>query len=131
MRYKHPKLVLPKMLLLAASILISQSFAAERPKWIDSPELGVVGIAPYNVRGRFAQEDLAIARARTRLAARLGVEVSSVQYIKEVVANEQSNVTAKRETTQKITKKTVKAFTKEIWHDEVRDVIYVWVLPVE
>ena len=120
-----------KTLLLVVPMLLSQSFATERPRWIDSPESGVVGIAPYNVRGRFAQEDLAIARARTRLAARLGVEVSSIQYIKEVVANEQSSVSAKRETTQKIAKKTVKAFTKDIWHDEVRDIIYVWVLPVE
>jgi hypothetical protein len=131
MNYKSELLVLFKYLFLAISIMGGQSLAEQRPEWIDNPQSGVVGSAPYNIKGRFAQEELAISRARTRLAARLGVEVNSIQQINEVVINDQSTVQAKSETTQKITKKVVKAYAKAKWHDEYRDIIYVWVLPVE
>jgi hypothetical protein len=123
-------------LLLNASLLAfiaigHYGFAAERPDWIDNPGIGTVGSASTHVRGSYAQEELAIARARSRLAARLGVEVNSVQQIRESVANEQSSVASQKETTQEITNKTVKAFTQARWYDKERDIIYVLVVPGE
>jgi hypothetical protein len=106
-------------------------FAAERPDWIDNPGTGTVGSASTHVQGRHAQEELAIARARIRFAARFGVEVSSVQHIQESVTNEQSSVTSEKETTLEITNKTVKALTKARWYDKERDIVYLLVAPIE
>lgn len=105
--------------------------AAEKPAWIDSPDKGTVGSAGVHVRGRHEQEELAAARARTRLAARMGVEVTSIQHIVERIENDNSTVTSTRKTTQKITSKLVKAYTRAVWHDLDRDIIYVWLYPQE
>ena len=113
-------------------ILLSHSgLAQDRPDWIDNPGNGAVGSAPTHIQGKHAQEELAISRARIRLAARLGVVVDSIQHIEESVANDQSSVTSERKTTQKISGATVKSHTQALWHDEERDVIYAWVVPVE
>lgn len=105
--------------------------AAEKPAWIDNPDKGTVGSAGVHVRGRHEQQELAAARARTRLAARMGVEVTSIQHIAEGVVNDNSTVTSTRETTQKITNKIVKAYTRARWHDLERDIIYIWLYPQE
>ena len=101
------------------------------PTWITNPEDGAVGSAVTHVRGRYHQEELAIARARERLAARYGVEISSVQTIREKVVNERAYVTSDKETWQSVTGKTVKARVRETWYDAARDVIWVWLYPVE
>lgn len=117
---------------LFTCLLFSQAgLAQDRPEWIDNPGNGAVGSAPTHILGKHAQEELAISRARIRLAARLGVVVDSIQQIEESVANDQSSVTSERKTTQKISAATVKAHTQALWHDLERDVIYVWVIPVE
>ena len=105
--------------------------AQDRPDWIDNPGNGAVGSAPTHIQGKHAQEELAISRARIRLAARLGVVVDSIQQIEEKVANDQSSVTSERRTTQTISEAKVKAHTQAMWHDVERDIIYVWVIPVE
>ncbi len=102
-----------------------------RPAWINEPGEGAVGSATTHVRGRHFQEELAIARARERLAARLGVEVNSVQTIKEKVVNEKAYVTSTKQTFQEVNKKTVKAHVREIWHDKGRDELWAWVYPVQ
>ena len=119
------------VLLLSTTGLFDFAIAGDRPDWIDNPGIGVVGSAPMHVRGRNAQEELAIARARTRLAARLGVEVDSIQSISEKHTNDKSAVSSDRQTTQKISNKTVKAYTRALWHDPERDIVYVWVIPSE
>ncbi|MDC1286381.1 hypothetical protein N8198_00690 [Gammaproteobacteria bacterium] len=118
-------------LLIGPSALFNRATAADRPDWIDNPGIGVVGSASLHVRGRHAQEELAISRARIRLAARLGVEVDSIQRISEKHANDESSVSSDRPTTQKISNKTVKAYTRALGHDPQRDIGYAWLIPSE
>lgn len=100
------------------------------PKWINKPKDGAVGSSTTHVRGRHYQEELAIGRARERLAARYGVEVSSIQTIKERVVNDSSYVKSDKEITQRINKTTVKAHVRATWYDKKNDEIWVWVYPV-
>ena len=130
-RLNQKLIILCSTVFLCLLLSAPQGFASDRPAWIENPENGAVGSAPTHVKGRNAQEELAIARARTRLAARLGVTVDSVQQIQETVVNDQASVTMQSETTQTIKNATVKAHTKAIWHDAQRDVIYAWVVPVQ
>ena len=89
-----------------------------------------MGFSSTHIRGRYYQEELAILRARERLAARYGVEVSSVQTTRERVLNEKAYITSDRQINQSIKKQTVKAHIREIWHDTSRDEIWVWVYPI-
>jgi len=106
------------------------SAAKQRPAWIDDPGDGVVGFASTHVKGPYYQQELAIARARARLAARYGVDVSSVQTIREKVANDRAYVSSDKNILQQVRTTTVRAQVREIWHDKVRDEIWVWVYPV-
>ncbi len=131
MHIKSGLTLLVNILFIGTAALFNYAIAEDRPDWIDNPGIGVVGSAPVHVRGRHAQEELAISRARIRLAARLGVEVDSIQRISEKHANDTSSVSSDRQTTQKISNKTVKAFTRALWHDPDRDIVYAWVIPIE
>ena len=108
-----------------------EQYTNPRPSWINNPGDGAVGSATTHVRGRHYQEELAIARARERLAARLGIEVSSVQTIKERIVNETAYVTSTKRSFQEVSNKTVKAHVREVWHDKGRDELWVWVYPVD
>jgi len=101
-----------------------------KPDWINNPEQGAVGSSTTHVKGRHYQEDLAISRAREKLAARYGVEISSVQQITERVVNDNSYVTSNKQIDQAITNKEVKAHVRATWHDTNRDELWVWVYPV-
>lgn len=101
-----------------------------RPSWIDDPGDGAVGSCPTHAKGRYYQEELAISRARERLAARYGVEISSVQTISERVSNDRAYVTSDKQVLQQIRNQTVKARVRAIWRDELRDEVWVWVYPV-
>lgn len=114
-------------LLLACS---SQSTKSDAPSWIDNPGDGAVGSSTTHIKGRYYQEELAIARARERLAARYGVEISSVQTIHEKVVNDQAYVTSDKQVLQQIKNQTVKTHVRAIWHDKARDEMWVWVYPV-
>ena len=100
------------------------------PAWIDEPEKGAVGSCTTHIRGRHYQEELAISRARERLAARYGVEVTSVQTINEKVVNNRSYITSDKEILQHVNKTTVRAHVREIWHDKKRDEVWAWVYPI-
>jgi hypothetical protein len=104
---------------------------SDRPDWIDNPGEGAVGSSTMHIRGRYYQEELAISRARERLAAQYGVEVSSIQTIQERVKDERAYVTSDREVLQQVKKQTVRAHVRAIWHDRVRDELWVWVYPVK
>lgn len=114
--------------LLASACQTSQN--RSRPEWIDQPGGGTVGSAGMHVRGRHYQEELAIARARSRLAARYGVEVSSVHTLRETVVNERAYVSSTKDTLQQVSRTQVKAQVREIWHDRLRDEIWVWIYPI-
>ena len=104
--------------------------APEKPEWIDEPGMGAVGFSGPHVRGRHYQEDLAIGRARERLAARYGVEVSSVQTIRERVVNDRAFVSSEKEINQRINKATVKARVRETWRNTTSGEVWVWVYPI-
>ncbi len=100
------------------------------PDWINNPGDGAVGSAGMHVQGRYYQEELAIARARERLAARYGVEISSIQTIKERIVNDHAYVTSDKEVLQQVNKAVVKAKVRATWHDKSRDEMWVWVYPI-
>lgn len=103
----------------------------ELPAWINDPQDGAVGSAVTHVRGRHAQEELAITRARERLASRYGVEVSSVQAITEKVINDRAYVTSDKRIDQTMKRTEIKAHVRETFYDSIKDVVWVWVYPVE
>jgi hypothetical protein len=121
-------------------LLLSGCFAAKAPPvaesggmpaWIENPGNGAVGSAMTHVRGRQAQEELAIARANERLAARLGITISSEQQIKESVANDRMAVTSQKVTRQEISSNRIASHVKAIWLDTKSDTLYAWVVPVD
>lgn len=101
-----------------------------QPDWINNPGQGAVGSSTTHVKGRHYQEDLAISRAREKLAAQLGVQISSIQTIKERVVNDKSYVTSDKQIDQSIKNKEVKAYVRATWHDTRSDELWVWVYPV-
>lgn len=125
--------ILAQTLLISLSLLslsACQQSVKARPGWINSPGSGAVGSATTHIKGRHYQEELAIARARERLAARYGVEVSSIQTIREKIVNDHAYVSSNKEVLQQINSTEVKAHVREIWHDKSRDVLWAWVYPV-
>lgn len=102
----------------------------DAPSWIDNPGNGAVGSSTMHIKGRYYQEELAIARARERLAARYGVEISSIQTIHEKIVNDHAYVTSDKQVLLEVNNQTVRAHVRAIWHDKTRDEIWVWVYPV-
>ena len=108
----------------------NQEKIQQKPEWLTDPGDGAVGSCKTHVKGRHYQEELAIARARERLAARYGVEVSSIQTIKEKIVNEKAYVSSDKEILQTVNKTIVKAHVRETWLDRQYDEVWVWVYPV-
>ncbi len=111
----------------------SATFAAQKikkPHWIDNPGMGVSASSTTHVKGRHFQEELAVARARERLAARYGVDVESVHTIHEQVINDRAYVTSDKQMKLVLKKKTVKARVRAKWHDNLNDTFWVWVYPI-
>lgn len=119
------------MLVLLLTACKSGDSLPDEPAWINNPGDGAIGSAVTHVKGRYHQEDLAIARARERLAARYGVEVSSVHTVKERVTNDHAYVTSVKQIDQSVKKTTVKAQVRETWYDKAHDVVWVWLYPIE
>ena len=122
--------VLPLVLLFLITACQSGAIKPEQPDWIHNPGQGAVGSSVTHVKGRHYQEELAIARARERLAARYGVEISSVQTISEKVINDHAYVTSDKQIEQAVKSQTVKAQVRETWYDTAHDEIWVCVYPV-
>ena len=122
--------ILPLLTLFTLVACQSDPVKPVKPDWISSPGQGAVGSSVTHVRGRHYQEELAISRARERLAARYGVEISSVQTIKETVANDRAYVTSVKQIEQAVKSQTVKAQVREIWYDTGHDEIWAWVYPI-
>lgn len=98
-----------------------------QPEWLLNPGNGVVASCGFHIKGHYAQQERAIQRARERLAARQGVEVSSVSQLTTRVHNDRESVTLNKETREKVNQVTVKARVRESWYDAQRDEYYVWV----
>lgn len=123
------------ILFLFIALFHSTSFSYDEnqnkiPDWVENPTIGAVGSSPMHVMGRHAQEELAISRARTRLAATLGVNITSKQTIRERVKNDGLSIQSQKDTSQTLTHKNFKTSVKAIWHDQTRDIIYAWVVPL-
>ena len=129
-REKHMDKILPFILLFLISACAPENVKPAKPAWINDPEQGAVGSSTTHVKGRHYQEDLAILRAREKLAARYGVEIGSDQVITERVVNDKSYVTSDKEIRQSINNKEVKAQVRATWHDTSQDEVWVWVFPV-
>ncbi len=123
--------VLSILLFLSLTACQSGPVRPEKPAWISNPEEGAVASSVTHIKGRYYQEELAITRARERLAARYGVEISSIQTISERVANDRSYVTSAKQIEQAINRKSVKAHIRETWYDAGHDEFWVWVYPVQ
>lgn len=102
-----------------------------RPHWIDNPGNGVSASAGMHVRGKVAQEELAIHRAREEYAKRFGVTIAAdLTTVQNVVDGRASTATQKF--TQEATRQSnVRAVVKAKWHDTVSDVLWVWLVPAE
>lgn len=103
---------------------------AGMPGWIEDPKDGAVGSCPTHVMGRHQQEELAIDRARIRLAARYGVTIDQIKNINEKVNNERYNVSSETVSQLVIKNKEVKAHVRKIWYDRTKDTVWAWVYPV-
>jgi len=125
------KIIISFLCLLAISCQSGDVKKASQPGWIENPKDGAVGSCPTHVMGRHHQEELAIARARARLAARYGVTVDQVKNVSELVQNDSYSVTSATVSQLVIKNKEVKAHVRKIWYDRGRDTVWAWVYPVK
>lgn len=115
-------------LLMSACASVSPASNA-RPAWIDNPGNGVSASAGMHVRGRAAQEELAILRAREEYAKRFGVSIQSVQSLSTTVANDRASTVGSQIAREDTNQTGIKAKVKEKWHDPDSDVLWVWLVP--
>jgi hypothetical protein len=100
-----------------------------RPVWIENPGNGVSASAGMHVKGRAAQEELAIERARLEYAKRFGVSVDANQIVTTNVANGRAYTTSSSTSNEETKQTDVKAMVKAKWRDDDADVLYVWLVP--
>lgn len=137
--------VLPLLLLLVSVIVLpaivgcaslapsSPNPAASefRPDWIDNPGRGVSAAAGMHVKGKVAQENLAIQRAREEFAKRFGVKVESLQTTTQLVANGRSTSVTSKQMQEETQQSDVQAQVKAKWYDPVSDTLWIWLVPAE
>lgn len=105
--------------------------AATRPDWIDHPGAGVSASAGMHVKGRAAQENLAIQRAREEYAKRFGVRIESLQTITQRVANDRSSSVTAKQMQEETQQSGVRAQVRAKWLDPDSDTLWVWLVPAE
>lgn len=121
-------LLCSSMLLSACASNPPASYEA-RPAWIDNPGEGVSASAGTHARGRVAQEELAISRARVEYAKRFGVSIEAVGVYSKNIANGHSISTGDLVSQERTQQNDVKALVKAKWRDEDADVLWVWLVP--
>jgi hypothetical protein len=122
-------LVILLSLLLAACATPVKPTGNERPAWIDNPGNGVSASAGIHIRGRVAQEELAIARAREEFAKRFGVSIRSTQVLSTTVANGRASTVGTQVTQEDSQQVGIKAMVKAKWTDPANDALWVWLVP--
>jgi len=125
------KIIISFLCLFAIACQSGDVKKSSQPGWIENPKDGAVGSCNTHVMGRHQQEELAIARARTRLAARYGVTVDQVKDVTELVQNDSYSVTAATVSKLVIKNKEVKAHVRKVWYDRSKDTVWAWVYPVK
>jgi len=107
----------------------SNADPAIQPAWVDNPGEGVSASAGVHVRGRVAQEALAVTRAREELAKRLGVTVSSESNTVQRVMNGRSSSTSDKKIQETVSSAEVKAVVKAKWLEPGSQILWVWLVP--
>jgi hypothetical protein len=102
-----------------------------RPGWIENPGSGVSSSAAFHVRGKQAQEELAISRAREEFAKRYGVTISSDHDIAQTTVNDRTNSISEKSIREEVRDREVKAQVKEKWLDPLTGALWVWLVPSE
>ena len=100
-----------------------------RPAWVDNPGDGVSASAGTHIRGRVAQETLAVSRAREELAKRMGVTISSETVTEQRVQNERMTTKSATQMQESVSGKEVKASVKAKWLDPNSQMLWVWLVP--
>lgn len=130
---KHLRTVLPALLCCflaaACNTVDSVSDHSARPAWIDNPGSGVSASAGIHVRGKTAQEELAILRAREEFAKRFGVKIEAAQTMTTTVAGGRSNTVGAQVSREELKQVEVKAEVKAKWRDPNSDVLWIWLVP--
>lgn len=103
--------------------------ADDKPAWVDNPGEGVSASAGVHVRGRVAQEALAVTRAREELAKRLGVTISSQSATVQRVSNDRMSSASSKEIQETVSGAEVKAVVKAKWLEPGSQVLWVWLMP--
>lgn len=119
------------LLVLEACASPVHEVAVPRPDWIDNPGNGVSASAGVHVRGRVAQEKLAILRAREEYAKRFGVSIRSAQSVATTVTNGRASTVGSGVAQEDTRQVDVKAMVKAKWRDPDTDVLWVWLVPSE
>lgn len=101
----------------------------ERPAWIDNPGNGVSASAGIHIRGKVAQEELAVMRAREEYAKRFGVSIRSVQTMATTVNNGRASTVGSQMAREDSQQVDVKAMVKAKWRDPANDSLWVWLVP--
>jgi hypothetical protein len=107
----------------------AQPDSGARPAWIDNPGNGVSASAATHVKGRVAQEELAIQRAREEYAKRFGVSIQSVQNYTTSVANNSASTVGSKVSHEETSQTAIKAMVKAKWRDNDSDVFWVLLVP--
>lgn len=100
-----------------------------RPEWIDNPGEGASASAAFHIKGRTAQEELAVSRAREELAKRMGVKINSQSNIQQQYASGRLSLSADKEIQETVTGVEIKSQLKAKWFDPETEVLWVWVVP--
>lgn len=125
------KILISLLCLIAIACQSDTVKSNAKPDWISNPQQGAVGSCATHLMGRHAQEEVAIALARTRLAASMGVTIDQIQTVNINANNTFTNVSLDSTTKQVIKNKTVRAHVRAIWYDKPRDTIWAWLYPVK
>ena len=115
-----------------ASLNVDHGYAGKdntRPAWIDNPGDGVSASAAFHVKGRAAQEALAITRAREELAKRKGVKVDSESNTLQQYSAGRLSTMADKQIQETVTGVEIKSQVKAKWIEPDTDVLWVWVVP--
>lgn len=115
--------------LLSACAAPVKPVVDERPAWIDNPGNGVSASAGIHIRGKVAQEELAILRAREEYAKRFGVSIRSVQTMATTVNNGRASTVGSQVAREDSQQADVKAMVKAKWRDPANDALWVWLVP--
>lgn len=114
---------------LSGCLVSSSPKESGRPAWIDNPGNGVSASAGFHVRGKVAQEEMAILRARQEYAKRFGVTIQAEQSTSTSVANGRANTVGSGVVHEGTNQTDVRGMVKEKWRDVDNDVLWVWLVP--